>query len=389
MKYVIILIIILIIFVLYAHKNVYKKYNEKYINISDEEKLNTVFNNCGNRSGLVEFDRIKIMGKVNNKSLNQFLLDLAYPVGSFYVQFPVKGSNRSSEAFPATRTPAVLFGGDWQEQWKYESIYFRTPGEYSNENRVNGFQNYATKLMTGDTTYSQAHYITIPQPVSISSSLLLPITKTTTTTTTPVTPAPLDKPYGDGNSGIFDSFIIKKIGTDGGRDIDTVTRVYFDLSGYYNKSVDTPGYSYVSDLETRVKNRIIKIWKRIQRDASGNLPQPLENGYTNTQYDEKYYEGPEHHKYLDRPIPNISEDPDGKNGFEKAMEFCNKQEDNCNFISFADGTWRYGNMTDTIKKDPKSGLIYDKIGGKERPNFKIWTKREVPNIRINQTNETT
>jgi hypothetical protein len=154
MKYIIILIIILIIFILNTHKNI----NEKYIDMSDEDTVNKVFNNCGNRSGRVQFERIKIMGKINNKEKRKFLLDLAFPVGSFYVQFPIKGANRSLEAFPASASPEVLFGGDWQEQWSEESIFYRTSGNLSNENRVNGFQNYAMKRKRRDTTYSQANY---------------------------------------------------------------------------------------------------------------------------------------------------------------------------------------------------------------------------------------
>ena len=40
MKYIVILIIIIIIFILYIHKNI----NEKYIDMSDEDIVNKVFN---------------------------------------------------------------------------------------------------------------------------------------------------------------------------------------------------------------------------------------------------------------------------------------------------------------------------------------------------------
>mgnify|MGYP000088064623 CR=1 FL=1 len=60
------------------------------------------------------------------KDIKYYALNALYPIGSFYVQFPVKGSNRTSEAFLAAYTPAVLFGGDWQEQWKYESVFFKS-----------------------------------------------------------------------------------------------------------------------------------------------------------------------------------------------------------------------------------------------------------------------
>ncbi len=346
MKYIIILIIILIIFILYTHK----KNNEKYIDMSDEDTVNKVFNNCGNRSGRVQFDRIKIMGKINNKSLNQFLLDLAYPIGSFYVQFPVKGDNRTSVQFPINRTPAVLFGGDWQEQWEYESVFFRTGGTLANENRVDGFQNYATKRMKGDTSTSQ------PNKYDIAG----------------------------GNNGIFDSYhYTHRIGTDSGGGDDTITQTYFDLSGYYN--ADVSGISHVSDLETRVKNRIIKIWKRVQRDASGNLPPVLEKSYGNVDYDQNFYYGPEQHKYLTTLIPGIPTDANTSNtGFEKAMEFCNKKGEDCTHISYAEGTWRYGKN----EKFSSGGMrVKDLIGGTAKPNYKVWEKRFVPNIEILKNND--
>jgi hypothetical protein len=351
MKYTIILIIIIIIIIiLNKHKNI----NEKLIDMSDEDTVNKVFNNCGNRKGKVQFEKIKIMGNVNNKSKNQFLLDLAYPIGSYYVQYESVASNKTSEAFPVSRSPAVLFGGDWQEQWKYESIFFRTSGPLSEENRVNGFQNYATQRLQGDTTYSQMDY----------------------------------NSAGKGNSGIFDSYM-SWIGTDDGRDGDPVTRVKFDLSGYYNddkasfanSKYPTENVSYVSDLETRPKNRIIKVWKRVQRDASGNLPPPLANGYPYTEYDENYYEGPEQHKYLNTTIPGIPVDQTGILYFEKAMQFCNAQKENCTHISFAEGIWRYGNNEAPIED---VSVQTGSIGGSEKPNYKVWTKKVSGVQRVNR-----
>ncbi len=346
MKYtVVLLLLIIIIIILNNHKYI----NEKFIDMSDEDVVNKVFNNCGNRSGKVQFERVKIMGNINNKSKSQFLLDLAFPVGSFYVQFPVKGSNVSSQAFPAAYSPAVLFGGDWQEQWKYESVFFRTGGTLSDENRINGFQNYATRRMKGDTTYSQADY----------------------------------GQGAKGNDGIFDSYIRGRIGTDAGGGGGIVTRAHFDLSGYYNKNAPI-NITYVSDLETRPRNRIIKIWKRVQRDANGNLPKTLENGYPYTEYDENFYEGPQQHKYLNTPIPGLPNDPTGQVNFEKAMEFCNAKKDDCTHISFAEGTWRYGK--NEVPKEGGNG-VHDAIGGSAKPNYKFWTKKVSAVQRVNQDPE--
>jgi hypothetical protein len=371
MKYTIILIIIIIIIIIILNKH--QNINEKYVNMSDEDTVNKVFNNCGNRKGKVQFERIKVMGNINNKSKAQFLLDLAYPIGSYYVQYESVADNNSIRAFPSNRSPAQLFGGDWQEQWKYESIFFRTSGSLADENRVDGFQNYATQRMKGDTTYSQADY----------------------------------NLKGLGNSGIFDAYTIE-IGTDNGRSNDQVTHVKFDLSGYYNddkekemfrnkeyekglekegKVVEPNKMVFISDLETRPRNRLIKVWKRVLRDASGNLPKPLEKGYQYTKYDHNYYEGPEQHRYFPTPIPGIANDYYGINGFEKAMEFCNKEE-SCKHISFKAGTWRYGKNNET----PFYSYIFGNvpggsIGGAESPNDKIWTKRESGVTRINEKSD--
>jgi hypothetical protein len=234
-----------------------------------------------------------------------------------------------------------LFGGYWQEQWGDVSIFFRTAGRLSNENRVDGFQNYATKRMKGDTSTSQ------PNKDSVAT----------------------------GNNGIFDSFTYSyNIGTDSGGGTDELTRTYFDLEKYYT---DASGVSHVSNLETRVKNRIIKIWKRVKLDASGNLPPKLANGYKYKKYDHYYYSGPYQHNYLDKPIPGIPTDTNSINGFEKAMEFCNEKQDDCTDISYASGTWRYG------KKNPylSGGWgVKDIIGGSAEPNYKVWEKAFVPNI---------
>lgn len=53
---------------------------------------------------------------------------IAYPVGSFYIQFPDANSNDDATAFPTSKRPATLFGGTWAEQWSTEYIFFRTGG---------------------------------------------------------------------------------------------------------------------------------------------------------------------------------------------------------------------------------------------------------------------
>lgn len=68
------------------------------------------------------------------------LYSLAYPVGSYYTQFPDASSNYDATEFPTAQRPATLFGGTWAEQWATESVYFRTRGTLSDNGRVNGKQ---------------------------------------------------------------------------------------------------------------------------------------------------------------------------------------------------------------------------------------------------------
>ena len=200
-KYIIIFIIILIILTLIFF---IKKNNEHY----SAESLINIFAPCrDNRDGgTVSFNNVNIsgalkLGGTRVKNIQQYILDIIFPLDSFYVQYPHTNS-KDSDAFPPNMSPARLFGGEWQEQWPEESIFFRTSGSLATENRVDGFQNYANKRMTGDTTYSQADY----------------------------------DQGGRGTSGIFDSFIIEGLGTDKGRGNGPVTRAYFDISGFYNKN---------------------------------------------------------------------------------------------------------------------------------------------------------
>jgi hypothetical protein len=70
---------------------------------------------------------------INDTEFTELVFNFAFPVGSFYVQFPVKDKNINEYssideiAFPDEERPERLFGGSWQEQWPKESIFFRTP----------------------------------------------------------------------------------------------------------------------------------------------------------------------------------------------------------------------------------------------------------------------
>ena len=68
------------------------------------------------------------------------IVDLVYPVGCYYTQYPNASSNTDATEFPTSQRPATLFGGTWAEQWATESVYFRTRGALSDTGRTNGKQ---------------------------------------------------------------------------------------------------------------------------------------------------------------------------------------------------------------------------------------------------------
>ncbi len=169
-----------------------------------------------NVSGVLHPDRIPDL----DESKLQAIIDLVYPVGSFYMQFPDANSNDLSIAFPAKFSPAQLFGGTWEEQWPNESVFFRTGGARSNEARSSGLQDYATKRLTGYTPWFQVDY----------------------------------NHRGGGRDGVFGKHENRGGGTDSGNSGDTTTRAFFDSN---NQSLS-------SDTETRPRNRLIKVWKRVE-----------------------------------------------------------------------------------------------------------------------------
>jgi len=68
------------------------------------------------------------------------VIDILYPIGSFYTQYPDAESNDDAVEFPVGSRPQTLFGGTWAEQWANESIFFRTRGTDSDSGRTDGKQ---------------------------------------------------------------------------------------------------------------------------------------------------------------------------------------------------------------------------------------------------------
>lgn len=142
----------------------------------------------------------------------------AYPVGSYYVQYPDASSNTDSTEFPTSQRPATLFGGTWAEQWATESVFFRTRGADSDDGRVNGLQLDQMQQIVG---YFEGG--------GLFRSTLVDA------------------------SGPFSQGVSASLNINTGTGTNTSQRVNFD-------SAASPGAR--AGAETRSKNRRIKIWKR-------------------------------------------------------------------------------------------------------------------------------
>lgn len=218
-RYTIILVVVIILVIIILNLDSKK---EHYV-ISptlEVDKLNeTVRQYYYNRENR-EIENINVSKDVEllNNTLYDELIQFKYPIGSFYVQYPDKNENydaQSERLFPLDKSPGVLFGGKWEDQWGNDGVFFRTGGTVSMENRSYGRQDWAVKNLYGLTSWAQAN----------NSSL------------------------GANLSGVFMSFDQKDGGCDDGAAHDKGGSNVFDSLG--------------SNSETRVRNRLIKVWRRI------------------------------------------------------------------------------------------------------------------------------
>jgi hypothetical protein len=187
----------------------------------NSEGLNHILNICGDISGTI-FNNLAVSKdfKIRGKDIKYYAANALYPIGSFYVQYPDKNTNDLNLAFPEKHSPAVLFGGKWEEQWNGESIFFRTRGvglSYDNENRTKGLQDFAIKQIKGSTDETQ-----------------------------------MDRWGANNPTGVFDTEY-KTVGSDSSTGTDW---------GIFNR-FDNGFQSLVSDKELRARNRLCKVWKRV------------------------------------------------------------------------------------------------------------------------------
>jgi hypothetical protein len=297
---IIIIFILIIIFLIFFFNK-----SKEHLNT---ESVNNIFGLCYDNAGNVKYSNVNITGslQMKTKTLKDFMLDRIYPVGSFYVQYPNKNSNDIDEAFPDSMSPAKLFGGNWQEQWGNESVFFRTSGPYADENRVDGFQDYALPKINGHSSYVQTNR---------------------------------DSP-GGGSDGVFSQYETMRIGTDGGNGHSYGHRNYFDSK---NQALS-------SDLETRARNRQIKVWKRVNLTYNKTYPPLPPNGY-NEQYDHIWYEGPYPNKVYNSPL----ELPNAKT-LDDAKRACNENY-NCRGIGFQNNKYYISVGGEPVSNGDKNNTV--------------------------------
>jgi hypothetical protein len=172
----IIIIIILIIIILYISTYVENNLNNTehfaFSDVSNNILFNKITKNYTNNNTYKTVANLKLQGNLttNEQELSNYIINLKYPVGSYYIQYPENNNNNHWETeddlkkikdqdltFPKSKSPAVLFGGKWENIFKNEGVYFRTPGMVANEGRINGYQGMAINNLYGITSLSQTN----------------------------------------------------------------------------------------------------------------------------------------------------------------------------------------------------------------------------------------
>ena len=245
-KYIIIILILISIIFLIKYYNK-TNYSEKFIiNVNNNPQFVQSITNFMN-NGISNYANMAITNSlyVNNINFKDYLNNIKYPVGCYYVQYPDSKTNfeniggNITTPFPDDKAPEFLFGGKWEAQFSEESIFFRTPNirpgsdNVGSDKRKSGVQDYALIKLTGGTSWAQAG--------SMDGGTKDPI--------------------GFGSSGAF-SFIDndpkykKKINTDGGGGSTMGVSYILDIKNALPLNT--------SETELRVTNRTIIVWKRIK-----------------------------------------------------------------------------------------------------------------------------
>ena len=219
-----IIIIIIIIFMINSKKELFT--NDNIIN---NEALTYFMKLCDNKEKAY-FSTLNTSSNftIENKKINQYIYDTIYPIGSFYVQYPDTLTSNKNTEFSLKKNPNTLFSGTkWVAQWNTESIFFRTEGVLSAENRTNGLQDYAIRNIKSTMSYVQADNGGQRDFANVGNP-------------------------GEGVFGGKQNTLL--IHSDGGWGWDKGHKLIFDTQFVLPNNT--------SETETRVKNRRMIIWKR-------------------------------------------------------------------------------------------------------------------------------
>ena len=104
---------------------------------------------------------------INNIDLKDIIINIKYPIGCYYIQYPENNINIHDDdgieindidtMLPNAKSPEKLFGGKWEEKFNGDSVFFRTSGVLSDDTRLNGIQPYAMKNLYGWTSIAQTN----------------------------------------------------------------------------------------------------------------------------------------------------------------------------------------------------------------------------------------
>ena len=240
LKLIILLILITIIIILTKSK-------KENFNISKDNriKLNNLIKDYNNNETVTTFNNIQVINKFmkNNVELKDIIINIKYPIGCYYIQYPENNTNLQADstnnvsdrdsALPPSKSPEVLFGGKWQEKFIGESIFFRTGGDLSSDSRLNGIQTHAMKNLEGIIKVNKDAYGNDSRDIFNIEDDKEKITMLRE-----------DKVSTQSNKYGYGSYLIPIIKVD---------------EYLFEPSLQSP----VSNLELRVRNRIIKVWKRV------------------------------------------------------------------------------------------------------------------------------
>jgi hypothetical protein len=159
-----------------------------------------------------------------------------YPVGSFYTQYPESGQSTVANMFPATKSPAVLFGGTWTERFASEDVFFRTGALGTRRGQI-----WNDSLTWNSTNYK---YTTTGATIGIEPDAVRNIT------------GRLGDANGSGPLLAYGSFdgAFQLVGANGAGGGGTQ---FANRTADFNASRVVP-----TDTTNHPKNRLIKVWER-------------------------------------------------------------------------------------------------------------------------------